>query len=142
MTEKFLRNIYSSGAALTEDVGFLKKSSNLWSPQTILLPQGIPELQGCVFDFKGWSTDLKKNLEKLALYAAKMVSHGSDMHFCITHQTMINLMPPAKPELLADQYEELDYKIARAEFIKHYKVLRSQLFAFYSNVWRQYTERL
>ena len=107
-----------------------------------MLPQGNPELQNYVFDGDGRGTDIKKNVDTLALYAAKTGSHGSDMHFCIIQQKLTDLPAPTKLSLLGDQYEELDYKIARAEYMKHYNILNSQLCAFYSTVWGQCTKHL
>ena len=78
----------------------------------------------------------------LALYAAKTGSHGGDMHLCITQQTVIDLALLAKLSLLGNQYKEMNYKIERAEDLKQYTILSSQVCSFYSTIWEQCTERL
>ena len=132
----------SGGAVILNGTSSSSQSSKPWSPKPILLPHNNLKLQGCVFDGEWWVMGVKKNTEKLTLFAIKTDSHGSDMHFCITQQTMINLTTPAKPRLLANQYHQLDWKISRAEYMKHYNVLCFQLRAFYSTIWEQYTKLL
>ena len=98
-------------------------------------PRGDPDLQNCIFDCEGCGTDFKRNLEHLALYAGKNNQHGGDMHLCIMQQQMINLTPPTRPGPHTDQYEQLDYKISRGEYMKHVNTLRSQLRGLFSTVW-------
>lgn len=103
-------------------------------PKTVILPRGNADLQNFIFECEGRDTDFKKNLERLALHTAKHAHHGGDMHYCIMEQKMINLSPPVKPGILADPSYQLDYKIARSEYLKHYNVLKSQLRACFSTI--------
>ena len=107
-----------------------------------LLPEGIEELKECVFDCEGRGTDFKRNCEALATYVARSMRNGGDMHFCITTQTMFTPPEPTRPTIYADQIQQLDYRIERAEYVKQLNLIRSQLRSIYSTIWSQCTERM
>ena len=48
----------------------------------------------------------------------KTMDYGGDMQYCIVNQCMITLDAPAKPGLLVDQYQALNYRVEKQMYVK------------------------